>query len=556
MTRQPMEAIFKQPNKRVRSSISFLRGRDEDDNQDQASSACHVPRCSRPTMSSELHLPESTIVRKFFRAAVYLVLLIGLTLIVTPIGQRWRARACAEHEFMERPGSGESSWNFFNSEIECKHCPLGGVGDRLLWGYWLTESSLDCLSEPGHSGPVGGPFKKCRRGYYSDDIGSVSCKRCPRFSTTASRGSISLADCLSQKGHYFDKDLQLHVPCAKGFFANRLGSLSCKPCSKGSFASTKGSLRCKPCSKGSFAEQTGSSRCTLCAQGSFAVRSEASHCKPCPAHGDTRLKGASSYTKCESIPGYYGPKGGPFKPCPRNTFNDGIGGDCQSCDNSTSFSSLGAARCACLKGHVELQGNNGACRACATGFYKSHLGEGVCKKCPEGTTTESIGATNVSECAATGLVARASRSVWSAGVMIGNVIVDFWHDLSELFASLFQLSWAETFGDSFGDWSWFDRFESWICGHSEPDSSKQQSGNSRACPFGPGDLMRYVKGLPEYRTLKSRSSNRKAKREAWKSLILQLYPDKFVKRFPECDPTVCNVDQVFQSIYQLAPSRK
>ena len=233
---------------------------------------------------------------------------------------------------------------------------------------------------------------KCPVGKYSTVIGSIlSCTSCPQYMTTASSGSLTLADCECQVG-YFRSDLANPLscaPCQPGSYSDSLGPYPCDPCMISTYADNVGASTCSQCSPGLVTLDQGSDSLSDC-QCDKGFEMIAGQCKPCALGKFKPLPGSSDM--CAE--------------CPLNSYAQQQGSiTCSSCAlfaSTPSTASSSSSQCGCIPGYygsASVAGNPvAACLPCPVGSYKESRGSSACIVCPLNLTTAAAASISSLSC--------------------------------------------------------------------------------------------------------------------------------------------------------------
>lgn len=262
--------------------------------------------------------------------------------------------------------------------LYCKICPKG---------HWCDKSDKGKPPVPCPKGTQQHEAGKsacwdCRKGYYSDQIGSFFCKACPKghWCDNSNKGKPPIPCAKGTEQSQTEKNICW--PCKKGYYSDQIGSRYCKICPKGHWCdnSDKGKPPV-PCPKGTQQHQTGKNVCWPCKKGYHSDQIGSLYCKICP-------KGHW----CDE-----NNKGKPPAPCPKGTQQHQTGKNvCWSCSAGYYSDQIASLHCkACPKGHWCDKNNTGKPPTpCPKGEYQDELAKHFCWKCPAGTYTATTGATH------------------------------------------------------------------------------------------------------------------------------------------------------------------
>ena len=128
---------------------------------------------------------------------------------------------------------------------------------------------VDCLCDPGFSGPDGGPCAACAAGTFKAANGSGACEACPLHTYSDADASTSCKSCtqfLDYGGITLapgqDSSDACECDVSQGFSTVYInGARKCTGCEAGTYASSAG---CKNCSNGTFNDEAGQTACKQC----------------------------------------------------------------------------------------------------------------------------------------------------------------------------------------------------------------------------------------------------------------------------------------------------
>ncbi|XP_071955177.1 signal peptide, CUB and EGF-like domain-containing protein 3 [Antedon mediterranea] len=166
--------------------------------------------------------------------------------------------------------------------------------------------------------------------------------------------------------------------------------------------------KCVACSMGTYYDQV-TTHCVLCPTGMYQDMEGQLNCNPCPSRSnDFGIVGARNVTECggQCRPGDYSKDGfHPCRPCPVGHFQPEPGrASCRPCGGDLSTADVGSAsfqlcqvKDNCQTGKYYDTGSH-QCQPCKKGFYQNETKMNYCIRCPGNTTTDSVGADDVSLC--------------------------------------------------------------------------------------------------------------------------------------------------------------
>ena len=128
---------------------------------------------------------------------------------------------------------------------------------------------VDCLCDPGFSGPDGGPCAACAPGKFKAANGSAACEDCPLHTYSDAPHSTACKSCTQfldfggitlAPGQNSSDACQCDV--SQGFSTVYInGARKCTGCEAGTYATSTG---CRNCSNGTYNDQGGQTTCKLC----------------------------------------------------------------------------------------------------------------------------------------------------------------------------------------------------------------------------------------------------------------------------------------------------
>jgi len=277
------------------------------------------------------------------------------------------------------------------SQSECTDCPANYYpGDnrsmcvscpKHTYSTAGSSSRLDCICNPGYSGPRGGPCVPCPVDTYNDDANG-QCKSCPVHSSSNVTASANRSTCLCVEGFFGPRGGPC-VECPENFYKETTGTLGCAQCPPDTRSNPSSrSISDCTCREGMrpVSIDAGGIQCEECPQDTYKNHSANIECIQCPSQS-TAPTGASNVNECVCNAGFQGPRGGPCTPCAANTFKSETGpGDCLACPSNFAAGE-GSTSCGCEPGYYGSM-DVGDCVACDANTYKAVLGS-PCLPCPE-----------------------------------------------------------------------------------------------------------------------------------------------------------------------------
>ncbi|CCF73454.1 GCC2 and GCC3 [Babesia microti strain RI] len=202
------------------------------------------------------------------------------------------------------------------------YCP-GGTHKKVKCPEFMSTegpgaSSLeDCMCNPGYrKSSEGGECVPCDYLSYKETLGNSNCLPCTVHggdgmgaSFSMMKASTSILNCKYCSFGYYKRNGQC-MPCPKGMYCRR-AIIPCGPNMTTRERSSTSPLDCM-CMKGyglrlgSRNPLTGLAKCEPCKRGTFQHLDGADiACLPCPAGSTTLYEGATSFSDCVPIPGFY-----------------------------------------------------------------------------------------------------------------------------------------------------------------------------------------------------------------------------------------------------------
>jgi hypothetical protein len=193
-----------------------------------------------------------------------------------------------------------------------------------------------------------------------------------------------------QAGQYARRGFHLCLSCPANTYSTEKSSvcLACPPNS----GSSAGSANCQ-CNAG-YSRPDSAGVCTQCAAGTYELGRV---CQQCPLNSNSVI-GASGLAVCHCRPGYFGPPGGPCRPCTHGSYSDSNKAACTACGpnaNTSAPAATNPSACLCQPGHAPLAA---ACSPCRNDTYKPTLDNASCTACTAHSTSPQ-GSTSANACA-------------------------------------------------------------------------------------------------------------------------------------------------------------
>ncbi|XP_033123917.1 signal peptide, CUB and EGF-like domain-containing protein 1 isoform X3 [Anneissia japonica] len=166
--------------------------------------------------------------------------------------------------------------------------------------------------------------------------------------------------------------------------------------------------KCVACSMGTYYDKT-KGRCTPCPSGTYQDTEGKMECILCPSRrNDFGIIGARNVTECggQCRPGDYSKNGfQPCSPCPIGHFQPEPGrASCRPCGGDLITADVGSASFQLCQVKDNCQAGKyydiatHQCQPCRKGFYQNETKMNYCVRCPGNTTTDSVGADDVTKC--------------------------------------------------------------------------------------------------------------------------------------------------------------
>ena len=183
------------------------------------------------------------------------------------------------------------------SRATCSQCPGG----------WLQENEgsnacTKCSSGSATNVEGSTSCSKCQRGYFVDEMGRATCSQCPGGWLQENEGG---SNCTKERDGYIvlGGATSVKVPkgsrstdcgpdnhactsfqtCPAGWYGEDPPSVSCFECSQGR-TSSRGAITCSHCAKGKYANGMGTASCIDCASGMYQPldTQPSTQCNDCP----------------------------------------------------------------------------------------------------------------------------------------------------------------------------------------------------------------------------------------------------------------------------------
>ncbi|CAD5124771.1 DgyrCDS13035 [Dimorphilus gyrociliatus] len=254
----------------------------------------------------------------------------------------------------------------------CTKCPIGkttkqeGSDNIALCIYDCSEGQKQTNSG----------CEDCKIGYYQDEKYATDCKKCPDGLTTLRERSKDKTDCIliCGKGEYADSDSC--KMCKKGFYKEFIGPMSCHKCPENFSTIGEGSKSAADCTEPDCGpgRYLHGSVCLDCDYGFYHSTGFTRKCDECPVNMTTIGTKARSENECyENCESGMEIRGSSCTKCIRGYYRKlGLNGKkisalCTLCPANKTTSDIGAAECDVL--------------LCAPGTYP----KGECTPCEAGT---------------------------------------------------------------------------------------------------------------------------------------------------------------------------
>ena len=283
-------------------------------------------------------------------------------------------------------------------QTSCKRCKGGEYNVQ-------TGRSTKCdICPVGHRcGFIYSAPMKCSKGYYQDQIGQTSCKRCKGGEYNVQTGRSTKCD-ICPVGHRCGFIYSAPMKCSKGYYQDQIGQTSCKRCKGGEYSTQTGrSTKCDicpvghrcsfitsapmKCSKGYYQDQIGQTSCKRCKGGEYNVQTgRSTKCNICPVgHRCSYITAAP--VKCRT--GKYQDQTGQTscKWCKDGEYNIQIGRStkCDICPAGHRCWYVNVAPVKCRTGKYQDQTGQRTCKWCKNGQYSLQTGSTECESCPAGS---------------------------------------------------------------------------------------------------------------------------------------------------------------------------
>jgi hypothetical protein len=291
----------------------------------------------------------------------------------------------------------EGTYKGDTTRTACTQCPT----DSYHFTTGATSiSSCQCI--PGLQGtPGSSACTPCASSFYKNTYGS-SCVSCGS-QTVSPTGSISISNCSCNIGFTGSPSVSGCTACTQDTYKSTTGSDACTPCPSTSqtngLTGAPSVLSCS-CPAGSYGPAASCSLCPLGTYKSVAI-GEFQSCLSCPSGTSTLSMGSTMLSNCVAVPGYFGNDGTAAQPCAVSTYKSTYGSSsCLTCGGHTisPLASISINNCSCLAGFTGSPSVSG-CTECGTNTYKNTTGSDACTPCPSTSTTAGLtGSTSVASC--------------------------------------------------------------------------------------------------------------------------------------------------------------
>ncbi|KAF8055660.1 Scube1 [Scenedesmus sp. PABB004] len=335
------------------------------------------------------------------------------------------------------------TYNAGGNQADCQKCGSG----LTTTGTGSTNSSA-CLA-PAGSYVDKSTGKTCPKGTYTSGLNNAdACTKCPDGLTTAAEGSSSAAACTLAVRGYYKSSSTSAAPCPADSYNDAEADItSCTPCPNGwrtkDDTATGAALCMAP---PGWELLDGASAITECAVGSYKADWNRNPCVACGTGLITADTGAVSKDAC-LVPAGWGlaqttPSLVAVK-CEQNTYGDSearpavANSRCQPCAQDTYtldfLTSTPLAANATYTSELDCKVKPGwgmtntLPTVCAVGSWSAGLSRDACTPCIAGRTTNSTGATAVTDCViqagwmlgAGAVPVPCDKGSWSAGGVAG-----------------------------------------------------------------------------------------------------------------------------------------
>ncbi|CAL4150116.1 unnamed protein product [Meganyctiphanes norvegica] len=264
-------------------------------------------------------------------------------------------------------------------------CPVGKVvvGDQCVdcaQGTYYNRTTESCMI--------------CLSGEYQNELGQVACKACPqragRQGVTKTPGARTVEECQERcaSGQYFDEARKACLSCGYGYYQQEEGKFSCRRCERGLTTRTTEAIspsECREeCESGLQLDAQGN--CEPCPRGQYRTKGIHASCLKCPESRTTLSKGASSMEEC-SIPVCVA---GTFLStinnvaeclkCPKGKYQpEALQKTCIDCPPNTSTREEGATSMEECSNPCEVHGEEMLCDANAMCLFKEETNDFICQ---------------------------------------------------------------------------------------------------------------------------------------------------------------------------------
>ncbi|GFS23418.1 signal peptide, CUB and EGF-like domain-containing protein 3 [Elysia marginata] len=255
----------------------------------------------------------------------------------------------------------------------------------------------------------------CVVGTYKSDRGNQQCTPCTNDVTTDSIGSKQKSDCylkLCGKGQYRNSS-NICQDCSPGFYQNETGQTTCRKCPDGYTSLQPKSIEASSCRivcPSGFYRNDTTNECVGCERGSYQSNTGATNCLSCGGNFTTTAENSTSPNDCyiQCPIGYYRANSRTCNPCGIGQYQDiPDSTSCKTCGTIQGFEGVTVGQAStkrtdclpkCGKG-FKLNLAERICSNCPIGEYKDQVSlDTECTPCTAGRTTNREGATGADFC--------------------------------------------------------------------------------------------------------------------------------------------------------------